>query len=80
LLSKNNICLGSRNIACGVNSLNFGKIAMDDEKRETDDIWTSLVVGLAAAWTTPEPVVEEPPDYGERLLAAARAVSRGRHS
>jgi hypothetical protein len=54
---------------------------MEDEKLDTDRTWTDLVVALAAAWSRPETDTEKrPADYGERLMAATRAVSRGRSS
>jgi hypothetical protein len=58
-----------------------GSSAMEDEKLDTDRTWTDLVVALAAAWSRPETDTEKrPADYGERLMAATRAVSRGRSS
>jgi hypothetical protein len=54
---------------------------MEDDKPDIDRTWTDLVVALAAAWSHPETDTEKrPADYGERLMAAARAVSRGRAS
>ncbi len=51
---------------------------MDHEKPETNDTWADLLIALAAAWTQPQPVLAQTSkEYGERLMAAARAVSRG---
>ena len=50
-----------------------------DRRGGDQDNWSDLLGRLPGVWAAPDAEMSQPPaEYGDRLLAAARAVSRGR--